>query len=96
MRIIVAFALLISIMEGEAVPINGDSTSTTSTSDDISELREIARGQVYRIKQEITALEQFTVSITDEYYHLHHVCIVFIFRMKNMNCFTKSAPYAII
>jgi len=53
-------------MRNQAVPINGDSTAqktTTSTSDDVSGLREIARVQVYRIKQEITALEQFTVSI---------------------------------
>jgi len=69
MRIIVALILLIGIMRSQAVPINGDSAAqktTTSTSDDVSGMCEIARVQVYRIKQEITALEQFTVSITNE------------------------------
>jgi len=61
--IAVALVLLFSIMGGQAIPINGDSKATTSTSDDVSELCEMAKVQVYRIKQEITALEQFTVSI---------------------------------
>jgi len=75
-----SFVLLIGIcsiiMGSQAVPVGGNAQKTiTSTSDNMNKLNEMAKVQVYRIKQEISALEHYTVSILAD----NHYSIVSLF-----------------
>jgi len=97
--ILVAVALVCVIRSGEAVPVDGVSTvqKITCSTPDITELRQNAQFEIFKIHQQMTRLEPL-VTVSTHYnclYKLFSACTACIlqngtFDLFHQTCFERS------